>query len=247
MSNNILFIFEGESTEKIVVDSLTKFFVNNNTIITCAYCTTIYSIYTRIKGDEYLDTFNLVKDIEVNKDILQNFKRSDFSQIYMFFDYDGHATNASDEKLIELLNFFNEETEKGKLYISYPMVEALKHIKCFNTFEDLKVKHENFRNYKQLVSSECIDKLKHFHCYDKDIWKKTIKSHLKKMNKVVNNVYDFPKNIIDQITIFNKQLEKHIKKDRTVAVLSAFPIFLHDYYGNEQLKNLIHSQNTKEI
>jgi hypothetical protein len=135
--------------KKSITDNLTKFFVNENTIVTCAYCTTIYKMYVEISEDEYLDTFSLVKDIEQNKDSLKDFKRTDFSQIYMFFDYDGHVTNASDKKLNDLLEFFNEETEKGKLYISYPMVEALKHIENFDSFKDLKVPHSDFVKYKK--------------------------------------------------------------------------------------------------
>jgi hypothetical protein len=239
MSNNILFIFEGPKTENSITNNLTKFFVNENTVITCAYCTTVYKMYTEISEDEYLDTFNLVKDIEANKETLKDYKRSDFAQIYMFFDYDGHATNACDKKLNDLLEFFNEETEKGKLYISYPMVEALKHIENFDTFKDLKVACGDFENYKKIVSDNCIESFKHFHLYDLNAWKMIIDTHLKKMNKVVNNSYEFPDEIIDQLTIFNKQIEKHINIDKTVAVLSSFPIFLHDYYGNEDLKKRI--------
>lgn len=236
MSNNILFVFEGRKTEKSVTDNLTKFFVNENTVVTCAYCTTIYKMYADISDDEYLDTFSLVKDIDANKDTLKGFKRSDFSQIYMFFDYDGHASNASDKKLNDLLAFFNEETEKGKLYISYPMVEALKHIESFDTFKDLKVAFDNFQEYKKVVNANCIKSLIDFNLYNLDIWKELIVAHLKKMNELINNTYKFPAEIVDQLTIFNKQLEKHISTDKTVAVLSAFPIFLHDYYGNEELK-----------
>lgn len=239
MSNNILFIFEGPKTEKSITDNLIKFFVNENTVITCAYCTTIYKMYSDISADEYLDTFNLVKDIEANKDTLKDYKRSDFAQIFMFFDYDGHATNASDKKLNDLLDFFNEETEKGKLYISYPMVEALKHIESYDTFKDLIFASQDFENYKKIVSDNCIKTLKHFHLYDIDTWKTVIKSHLMKMNDIVNDTYQFPISIIDQLTIFSKQIEKHINKDKTVAVLSAFPIFLHDYYGNEELRKRI--------
>lgn len=236
MSNNILFVFEGRKTEKSVTDNLTKFFVNENTVITCAYCTTIYKMYADISEDEYLDTFSLVKDIDANKDTLKGFKRSDFSQIYMFFDYDGHATNASDKKMSDLLAFFNEETEKGKLYISYPMVEAIKHIESFDKFKNLKVAFDSFQGYKKVVNANCIKSLVDFNCYNLDIWKELILAHLKKMNEIINNKYEFPTEIIDQLTIFNKQLEKHINTDQTVAVLSAFPIFLHDYYGNEELK-----------
>ena len=239
MSSKVLFIFEGPKLEKSIVDNLTKFFVNENTIITCAYCTTIYKMYAEISKDEDLDTFNLVKDIEINKDKLKDFKRSDFAQIYMFFDYDGHATNASDKKIKELLDFFNEETEKGKLYISYPMVEALKHIENFDTFEELKVPCKENIDYKKIVRQKGLESLKHIINYDIQKWKELIDIHLKKMNKIVNNSYIFPSDVIDQLTIFNNQFEKYINIDKTVAILSTFPVFLHDYYGNKEIKKRI--------
>lgn len=236
MSNKILFIFEGPRKENIITNSLTKFFVNDNTIVTCAYCTTIYKIYADIAEDEYLDTFSLVKDIESNKDILKNFSRSDFAQIYLFFDYDGHASNASDQKLNDLLAFFNEETEKGKLYISYPMVESLQHIVSLDTMKTYKVAINDFVHYKKFVSHNCNVGLKHITLYTKEIWRIIIENHLMRMNEVVNNIYMFPLEIIDQQTIFKSQLEKYIIIERSVVALSAFPIFLHDYYGNEEMK-----------
>ena len=57
MSSKVLFIFEGPKLENSITDNLTKFFVNENTIITCAYCTTIYKMYSEISKDEDLDTF----------------------------------------------------------------------------------------------------------------------------------------------------------------------------------------------
>lgn len=235
MSNKVLFIFEGPKLESSITNNLTKFFVNENTIITCAYCTTIYKMYSEICKDEDLDTFNLVKDIEINRDKLKDFKRSDFAEIYMFFDYDGHATNACDKKINELLNFFNEETEKGKLYISYPMVEALKHIENLNTFEDLKVSCKKNIDYKKIVRKNGLENLKPIIHYDILKWRELINLHLRKMNKIVNNKFIFPSDIINQLVIFNNQLTKYINVDQTVAVLSAFPVFLHDYYGNDEI------------
>ncbi len=241
MSNNILFIFEGQNTEDLITNNLTQFFVNESTIITCAYCTTIYKMYKEILADEDLDTFNLLKDIEVNKVILREFNRADFSEIYMFFDYDGHVTNASDEKLELLLNFFNEETNKGKLYISYPMVEALKHFEDFDSFKDLKVLCKKNIKYKNIVSQSCLKELKHFQFYNLGIWRKLIEAHLSKMNLIVNNYYSLPGSITDQLTIFNNQFEKYINVEDSVSVLSAFPIFLHDYYGNFELLKRLNS------
>lgn len=200
MSHNILFIVEGK-TENSITESLTKFFVNENTLITCVYGTVIYKIYKEISADEDLDTFNLVKDIDANREILKDFKRADFAEIYLFFDYDGHATNADDTKLSDLLTFFNEETEKGKLYISYPMVEALKHIENFDTFKELKVSCK-VKDYKKIVNANCIKDFIDFNMYDFVIWAKLIDIHLRKMNFIVHNLFEFPTHLISQLIIF---------------------------------------------
>ncbi len=235
MSNKILFIFEGAKKEKQITDNLTQFFIHENTVVTCAYCTTIYKMYAEIIADQDLDTFSLLKSMAINKAILNDYKRSDFAEIYMFFDYDGHTNKANDEKMRQLLAFFNEETDKGKLYISYPMVEALKHIADFDTFKDLKVNCK-IEKYKQLVNIQCISDFIDFNVYTLDIWKKIIPVHLKKANYITNNDFVFPTKLIEQTTLFAKQFETYISKDQTIAVVSAFPLFLNDYYGYKNLK-----------
>ena len=239
MSNNILFVFEGEKTEDQIIDSLKKFYFNQEMIITCAYCNNIYNLYKQLHTDEDLDTFNLLKDIPINKQYLKEYKRTDFAEIYLFFDYDGHDTMADDSILIDLILKFNEETEKGKLYISYPMIESIKHISDFETFRDLKVKCKKNINYKNLVSSDCLKDLIQFKKYNSETWKKVIEAHLKKMNFIVNDEYQLPNTLINQYSIFKKQLEKFIMIDETISVLSSFPMYLHDYYGNEFLINNI--------
>ena len=59
------------------------------------------------------------------------YKSSDFESIYLFFDYDfykGDLDKKNDE-VLELLEYFNEETENGKLFISYPMIESIQYTK----------------------------------------------------------------------------------------------------------------------
>ncbi|MDH8701415.1 hypothetical protein M2138_000757 [Dysgonomonadaceae bacterium PH5-43] len=240
MSTNILFVFEGIKTEKQIVDNLQKeFFVPDNTVVTCVYSGEIYQIYRDIEADEDLDTFNLLKERTQNADILKNYRRTDFAEIYMFFDYDGHSTVADDDKLNKLLNFFNEETDKGKLYISYPMVESLKHIDCYNSFKYLNVECKENINYKNLVHSTCMKELSNFTLYNTEVWKRLIYVHLKKMNYIVFDSFEFPEDIITQSLIFTNQLSKFINREPPmVAVLSAFPIFIHDYYGNDKTKEL---------
>ena len=77
--------------------------------------------------------------------------RDDFSEVYLFFDYDAHQTNLRKEDdadaVAQMLESFDNETENGKLYISYPMVEALRDYKpgicgdrtgCFVANTDMK-------------------------------------------------------------------------------------------------------------
>lgn len=231
--SNILFIFEGEKTEKHIINNLTKHFINEqkNTLITCAYCAEIYQLHKEISKDADLDTFTLLKEKESNKDVLSPYSRNDFAEIYMFFDYDGHSTLANDNKIEDLLKLFNEETEKGKLYINYPMVESLKHIKSSEDFKSLKVKAKENIRYKKLVNSESKNEYIQVNKYTKKIWIQLINLHLKKANFIINNNYTLPLENISQFNIFQKQLEKYINIDNTVSVLNSFPVFLLEYYG----------------
>ena len=231
MPNNILFVFEGEKTEKQIVNSLTKYLLKENEVIQCVYCNDIYELHKVISDDKDLDTFALLKEIPQNSGLLSNFKRSDFAEIYMFFDYDGHDTLADDEKVKELLTFFNEETSVGKLYLSYPMIEAIKHIKNTEHFKNLKVKAKENIKYKKLVNTEAKNEFKHFKKYTLSTWKELVELHLMKANYINSNSFTLPKTIILQIDLFINQLEKFISVDQTISVVSPFPLFLFDYYG----------------
>ncbi len=231
--SNILFVFEGERTEQSIVDNLAKYFINEsgNDFITCAYCAEIYQLYREIAQDEYLDTFALLKEKKANKKILNFYERKDFAEIYMFFDYDGHSSMADDSKIKKLLHFFDEETDKGKLYLSYPMVESLKHIVSFENFVISKVKAKENIRYKEKVNQESLKEFIQIKKYTKAIWGQIIKIHVKKANFIISNAYAFPTRTISQSVLFQKQFEKYINKDSTIAVLNAFPMFILDYYG----------------
>lgn len=240
MSNKILFVFEGARTEGQIILHLQNFFLKEDTTIKCVYGAEIYQIYKEISADNDLDSFNLLKERSIeNKTILENYSREDFAEIYMFFDYDGHSSLADDDRLKELLDFFDEETDKGKLYISYPMVEALKHICDYNTFKDLAVNCKENIGYKQIVAKDSIKEFINFNSYQFPIWKQLINIHLKKMNYIVNGSFSLSNELYSQLLIFSKQLEKYILPYSKVAVLSAFPIFLNDYYGCEEIKKQI--------
>jgi hypothetical protein len=109
MPNEILFVFEGEKTEKQIVDNLTQYFISENSIIQCAYCSEVYQLYKELSADEDLDMFMILKEIPRNKEILSRYSRNDFAEIYLFFDYDGHSTLANDSKLESMLRFLTKK------------------------------------------------------------------------------------------------------------------------------------------
>ena len=111
------------------------------------------------------------------------------------------------------------------------MVEAIRHFKDMDSFKSLIVKCKrrncmsiescagkdkcmNEPHYKTFVSTDSRTQLSNVNSYSRDVWKELITD------------------------VFNKQPEKHIAGQCAfpVAVLSAFLLFVLDYYGCEGLK-----------
>ena len=264
MENNAktLFVFEGARTEDKFVEKLENNFLGNKHAIKCVYDAEIYQLYNIIKGEGKfsLDIVSLLKErTKENAEILKDYKRDSFAYVYLFFDYDAHSSLANDDKIKEMLLFFNDETENGMLYVSYPMVEAIRHYKDFDNFKTLtvKCKRKNCPNidtclkkdiclqeprYKEFAAKDSRPQLSNINSYNNSIWKELITAHLFKANFLVNNIYDYPSSLIDQYEIFLKQVEKHISKEcPEVAVLSAFPLYVLDYYGYIEVKKKLHS------
>ena len=79
------------------------------------------------------------------------------------------------------------------------------------------------------------------------MWQELIFAHVAKMNYLVNDVFVFPEKTESQSTIFDKQIEKHVNhKCPMVAVLSAFPIYVLDYFGVETLKKKLEKVLSEE-
>jgi hypothetical protein len=247
MADGILFVFEGAKVEPQILENLKSHYFADarKAVVYATFDTHIYTLWDKVKVDKDLDLLEVIKQVNANKRAeLAHLNRQDFSQIFLFFDYDGHVREASDQAIKEMLDHFDNETENGKLYVSYPMVEALKHIPKSGCFSDVVVSAKTkaqatFPNYKQLVA-QCavypdITKLK------KEHWDHIVTENLKKSNVLVNDLSHLPAHheigTLNQTAIFDKQLEKYIPQ-QLISVLSAFPFFIIEYFGEKALAEL---------
>ena len=92
-------------------------------------------------------------------------------------------------------------------------------------------------HYKAFVPTDCRPQLVNVNSFTREVWNELILAHLCKMNYLVNDEYVFPVSISNQSIVFNKQLEKYINhRCPRVTVLSAFPMYVLDYYGINKLQ-----------
>lgn len=176
--------------------------------------------------------------------------RDDFSEVFLFFDYDAHQTNlgkADGGNVVGLmLESFDNETENGKLYISYPMVEALRDFKpgvcgnrnaCFVAIKDLV-------NYKNTSSGRSYNP--HFKEYDIDIWKNIIDVFAMRVSCLFGSPDTLEyEQYSENINPYKIQILEYseAQKER-VFILSAFPEFLVDYFGIRLWKTSVkHTKN----
>lgn len=243
----ILFIFEGASYEPPLYEGIKSlFFPRSNDQVICSFCSSIYTFYKRLKDefDGFADVVDVLKTELLKtdpKNELLRYKSSDFESIYLFFDYDFYRGDLSvkNAQIKELLEYFNEETENGRLFISYPMIESIQYTKELPDpdFHKYTVKREDSigEKFKKEARKFC-----HYKGYaylkDEGNWKKLVFQHVLKANEIINDSLSWPltKDDVEQNVLFGAQLEKYVITQDKVAILNAFPMFLYYYFPTEK-------------
>ena len=230
-----LFVVEGAKREMDIFDNFASVFFNDKSevvTISAPADMNIYMLYDILKQDDFeTDIVEVLKErVPKARKILKNYTRNSFAEIYLFFDFDAHANNlhkkSNIDVLKEMLEVFNNETELGKLYISYPMVEAIRD----RNPDDCGV-----------VSGPCFRNRTDFGTYKRDsanlIENNDIGSYdfVKWTNAICNYVYRsscfFGKDTLDRddfvdtfspLAIFNKQIAVY-EKSEDVFILSCLP------------------------
>ncbi|MDR5893128.1 hypothetical protein QC820_09895 [Halomonas mongoliensis] len=232
-----LFVFEGEKRERQYFQSIKNaFFSEEGSHVLVSFNNDIYELYKELASDEDLDPFEVIRELNPVvrcQEELSRLRRDQIGQIYLFFDMEPCDEQYSDEKLIKMLELFNNETEHGKLFISYPMVEALRdiddHAEYLTRTAALSDCYGKF--YKRWSAERGGKAYQNASKIDRTLWQGLVSANVKKANFIVGGEFSSMP-VLDSLPIAKNQLEFYLSNGE-VAVLSAFPIFLADYYGQK--------------
>lgn len=247
----ILFIFEGERREQEIFRTIDNLFLGiDKESICCSFGNNIYQLYETIMSHNDIEIVSILKEwlIKRNDHSLDDYLVSDFSEIFLFFDYDPHSRdiplNELNNRIIKMLELFDNETENGKLYINYPMIESIRYTKELPDYNFVKYEIEmekcsTFKNeaatFSHYKNMDFILLRKKSNTDDKDRikrnWEYLKEQNIKKANYICYKKNGVPtkKSDIETIKIFNSQLNNYINNHNSIAILNAFPIFLYDY------------------
>lgn len=137
-----------------------------------------------------------------------------------------------------MLDFFDNEYENGKLFISYPMVEALRDINNLDeqyNQNDCYYEVNKYREYKAHASNVIrnISHLSVYANYTFDIWRILSRYNWIKGSLLIDENFNLPSydnlNRFSQKLIFDKQYEL-INKTNKIIILSAFSFFISYYF-----------------
>lgn len=239
--DKILFICEGEKTEKkfcnLIID---RYFIDNKKPKEyVAFGANIYSLYDEMSKDRDLDIIELIREkAKLKKDMAtyEKLTMGGFDEVYLIFDYDFHAPQYSFEKILEMAEFFDNETENGKLYINYPMMESFKHFKSIpdEDFNNYKISKEECLKYKKIVGD--VSCIKHFNDITLPILGIMIKQVLDKygfISKKKLNNYETYLNEFSQSNLLHLQ-NKSLSKDGKIFVLNTSILWGLDYFGKDK-------------
>lgn len=245
---------EGEKPEENTLARLQRAFPEeladlSEDLVEYVYSSHIYGLYNKLKEDDgFSDVIEVLKELYPEDDALQNTNREDISQVYLFFDLDIHKQpiEKSCDQLNELVQFFDNETENGKLFLSYPMAEAINICDVENGLMS--------DDRKLFCIDKCVnDGFKHFadnlnrdsqticRANSRENWLTISKAHYEKAKWLMHLTSEEPFTVLEQMqqaAILQHQ-QKLIKQDNVVAILSAFPFFLLEYVGAGKIRKIL--------
>lgn len=222
---------EGKTESKIVKNTAEKMLsLTEENYEVVSNDTVIYELFEELNEDPNLSLVSYLKS--KGKITLKpgELSKEAFSQIYLIFDFDPHYGKYSDEKIRKMLEFFDNETENGKLYINYPMFEATFYIDDFENpmllYEMVPISKCNGKCFKKKVKEiSCFGRKNHLNfslLNEKDVYQ-SIRWNYKRA------IYLIEQKELDYRKILEKQIESKNAKANNILILSTFVLMIIDY------------------
>lgn len=242
---DLLFITEGESDEPNFIKKFLRICIPNVEYNIYSYTTTIHTLAKSIfdkKGeiDENLDIKKVLKEREKDlekKRILQK----DYTDIILVFDFEPHCDSPEFDKVEKMIEYFNDSSDMGKLYINYPMMQSYKHFKSLPDleFKDRKIETMDASKYKLIVHNE--SNYKKLEDYNFPICIKIIGYHLMKANYIISSRYTLMSKAeffdLDYKKIYNIE-RKNNESKQFVDVLNTFVFFVIEFNPDIMLEKI---------
>ncbi len=225
-TKNILVIVEGAKTDYRLIKRLFNIYQLDISFNIIPYKTNIYTLYDKMfKGNEVesLDLLQTLKEHDKDNREIFNLKYTD---IILIFDLEPQDPLFNPDKITEMMNYFNESSENGKLYINYPMVEAFSHRIGDDDVDylDRVVSLVDINKYKKIVNGFTQDPTKLGKT--KSGMNKIILQNIEKASIITKSAKFSYYQSLEQILIV--QLEK-LEKEKQLFVLCTCLFFIVDY------------------
>lgn len=170
MTKRILFIVEGRRTEPRFLKKIMSVLGLADEKEIYSVGTNIHALYESIFGDGDPEDTDLLLALKSRTTDVEDRKilSGSYSDVFLVFDVEVQDADFDESRMIKLLNHFSNSTENGKLYLNYPMMESIRHLKKLDDCEYVNstVKLHDIPQYKRIVGEEGCAELKNPNGYD---------------------------------------------------------------------------------
>lgn len=251
----MLFIVEGEDRDLRFATEMSRCFMETRDDVRVVYLPAgknIYMLYDQLVRDEFeTDVVELLRESSDKiANSLDGVKRDSVDQIYLFFDYDPHQDNVpvecADDWIRAMIDSFDNEVENGKMYVSYPMVEALYDYRAgqCQSYSGCYIEASDIPDYKRISGEGNLNTGKHMQISQ---WKDCIASFVlrcKCLLDIEEMSFERYRDLVTVKAVFNEE-RRLLRKEGKVFALSAFPEFLLDYFGSKFFNSMAPMRNLK--
>ena len=242
---SLLFITEGKVDEPDFIKKFLEVCIPNVEYNIYSYSTTIHTLAKTIfnrkgKIDKDLAIKRVLREQEkdiTKREVLSN----DYTDVVLVFDFEPRCDSPEFDKVEKMIEYFNDSSNMGRLYINYPMMQSYKHFKRFpdEEFKDRKIETIDVTNYKEIVHKE--SQYKKLVDYNYPICLNIIGYHLMKANYIISNRYSLMDRdeffSLDYKKIYNIERENN-EKYGYVDVLNTFALFIIEFNPTDMIEKI---------